>query len=266
MALVEKMHRVLRHQPDAGADLRRVGRPDIDAVEQHAAMAWVVEAQEKLEDRRLAGSAGTDQRHGFSRRHGQAEIVERRVVGTGGIVEADGVEGDSAWRRRTSGMPGMRRLPLSIANICSSRNRWRSTLQECAAIIDAARGAGVHLVVGHSHSFDAPVRHLRGLIDSGRLWQRAHDQCDQLHGLPVPPAPSRGARHGVRRRRHIQPGGTPDRHCASARRRSRRERACRNRGRDKTRPTEGAYAALLTFENGSLRISYIQRLRQLRFR
>ena len=43
------------------------------------------------------------------------------------------------------------------------------TLDECAAIIDAARSAGVHLVVGHSHSFDAPVRRLRALIESGEF-------------------------------------------------------------------------------------------------
>ena len=42
------------------------------------------------------------------------------------------------------------------------------TLEECSTIIDAARNADVHLVVGHSHSFDAPVRHLRDLIESGR--------------------------------------------------------------------------------------------------
>ena len=41
------------------------------------------------------------------------------------------------------------------------------TLDECATIIDAARRSGVHLVVGHSHSFDAPVRRLRALIESG---------------------------------------------------------------------------------------------------
>src|SRR5512147_687081 len=29
------------------------------------------------------------------------------------------------------------------------------TLDECRAMIEAARDAGVHLIVGHSHSFDA---------------------------------------------------------------------------------------------------------------
>ncbi|HET8971955.1 MAG TPA: Gfo/Idh/MocA family oxidoreductase, partial [Pseudolabrys sp.] len=41
------------------------------------------------------------------------------------------------------------------------------TVEDCTAIVDAARRAGVHVVVGHSHSFDAPVRHLRRLIESG---------------------------------------------------------------------------------------------------
>jgi phthalate 4,5-cis-dihydrodiol dehydrogenase len=41
------------------------------------------------------------------------------------------------------------------------------TLDECDAMIAAARDAGVALVVGHSHSFDAPVLHARRLVDSG---------------------------------------------------------------------------------------------------
>jgi phthalate 4,5-cis-dihydrodiol dehydrogenase len=39
-------------------------------------------------------------------------------------------------------------------------------LEECRAIIEAVRRAGVQLVVGHSHSFNAPVLHARNLIDS----------------------------------------------------------------------------------------------------
>ncbi|MDO8875755.1 MAG: Gfo/Idh/MocA family oxidoreductase, partial [Pseudolabrys sp.] len=41
------------------------------------------------------------------------------------------------------------------------------TLEDCAAIVAAARAAGVQLVVGHSHSFDAPVQRLRTLVRSG---------------------------------------------------------------------------------------------------
>ena len=41
------------------------------------------------------------------------------------------------------------------------------TLQDCAAMIEAARAANVHLVVGHSHSFDTPILRTRELIASG---------------------------------------------------------------------------------------------------
>jgi len=41
------------------------------------------------------------------------------------------------------------------------------TLEECAAMVAAAERAGVHLIVGHSHSFDAPYLRTRDLIAGG---------------------------------------------------------------------------------------------------
>ena len=41
------------------------------------------------------------------------------------------------------------------------------SVAECTRMIEAARHAGVHLMVGHSHSFNAPIRRTRELIDSG---------------------------------------------------------------------------------------------------
>src|SRR3569623_3181722 len=41
------------------------------------------------------------------------------------------------------------------------------TLADAQAITDAAHKAQVHLVVGHSHSFDAPILRTRALIESG---------------------------------------------------------------------------------------------------
>lgn len=43
------------------------------------------------------------------------------------------------------------------------------TLTDCRAMIEAARAAGIHLLVGHSHSFDAPYLHAAELIRSGRF-------------------------------------------------------------------------------------------------
>ena len=40
-------------------------------------------------------------------------------------------------------------------------------LASCAAMVEAAEKAGVHLLVGHSHSFDAPVLHTRRAIEGG---------------------------------------------------------------------------------------------------
>ncbi len=41
------------------------------------------------------------------------------------------------------------------------------SLADCQAMIDACAAAGVHLLVGHSHSFDAPVLRARAMIESG---------------------------------------------------------------------------------------------------
>src|SRR5437763_6663097 len=41
------------------------------------------------------------------------------------------------------------------------------TLDECRSMIEAARAARRHLIVGHSHSFDAPIGLARKLIESG---------------------------------------------------------------------------------------------------
>src|SRR3954470_13686463 len=43
------------------------------------------------------------------------------------------------------------------------------TVEECRSMIEAARAGGVQMVVGHSHSFDSPVRRARELIDAGEL-------------------------------------------------------------------------------------------------
>lgn len=43
------------------------------------------------------------------------------------------------------------------------------TLSDCDAMIDAARANGIQLIVGHTHGFDAPVRKMKEVIDSGRI-------------------------------------------------------------------------------------------------
>ena len=125
------------------------------------------------------------------------------------------------------------------------------TLEECTAIIDAARNAGVHLVVGHSHSFDAPIRHLRNLIKSGRYGNvrmiNAINYTDYLYRPRRPEeldtALGGGAifnqgSHQVDIVRLIGGGRIESVRAAAG-------------AWDKARPTESAYAALLTFANGA---------------
>lgn len=42
------------------------------------------------------------------------------------------------------------------------------SLNECSRMIDACQIAGVHLIVGHSHSFNAPIKRCREIIASGQ--------------------------------------------------------------------------------------------------
>jgi phthalate 4,5-cis-dihydrodiol dehydrogenase len=125
------------------------------------------------------------------------------------------------------------------------------TLKDCAAIVEAVRTAGVQAVVGHSHSFDAPIRHLRNLIDSGVFGQvrmiNALNYTDYLYRPRRPEEldTSKGggalfnqAAHQVDIIRLI--AGSPV-NCVRA----------MTGAWDSKRPTEGAYAALLTFADGT---------------
>jgi phthalate 4,5-cis-dihydrodiol dehydrogenase len=125
------------------------------------------------------------------------------------------------------------------------------TLDECTSIIAATRRAGVYLVVGHSHSFDAPVQRLRALIASGEFGAvrmiNAIDYTDYLYRPRRPEelntaqgggAVFNQAAHQVDMVRLIAGGlATSVRALTGA--------------WDTSRSTEGAYAALLTFANGA---------------
>ncbi len=69
------------------------------------------------------------------------------------------------------------------------------TLDECRRMIDAAARANVHLIVGHSHSFDRPILRTREIITQRRGRLGKDDQRAELHRLSVPAAPPRGTRH-----------------------------------------------------------------------
>lgn len=125
------------------------------------------------------------------------------------------------------------------------------TLADCRAMVAAAERAGIQLLVGHSHSFDAPIAHTRQIIARGGLGAvrmitavnytdflyrpRRPEELDSDHGGGVL---FNQAPHQVDIVRLLA-GGL-----------GKRVRATTGAW-DPARPTEGAYSALLTFADGA---------------
>lgn len=125
------------------------------------------------------------------------------------------------------------------------------TLDDCAAIVHEARHSGIQLVVGHSHSFDAPVQRLRVLIETGQFGLvrmiNAVNYTDYLYRPRRPEeldtaqgggAVFNQAAHQVDIVRRVGGGRIASVRAVTG-------------SWDASRPTEGAYAALMTFEDGA---------------
>ena len=124
-------------------------------------------------------------------------------------------------------------------------------IDQCQAMIDAAQRARIWLVIGHSHSFNAPILHARALIDSGdygrvrmihamnytdyMMRPRRPEELDTAQGGGV--LFSQGA-HQIDIVRMLGGG------------RARSVRAAAGNW-DDTRPTEGVYSAFMTFDDGA---------------
>lgn len=125
------------------------------------------------------------------------------------------------------------------------------TLEGAAAMTKAARAAHVHLVVGHSHSFDAPILRTRALIDSGEFGRvrmiAALNYTDFLY-RPRRPEELDTAQGGGALFNQAPHQVDIVRLIGGGRVRSVR---AQTGAWDATRPTEGAFAALITFEDGA---------------
>jgi phthalate 4,5-cis-dihydrodiol dehydrogenase len=125
------------------------------------------------------------------------------------------------------------------------------SLEECRAMIQAARDAGVRLVVGHSHSFDLPILAARKLIASNEFGRvrmiTALDFTDFLYRLRRPEEldTRRGGGAVFNQAAHQV---DVVRMLAGARAASVR---ASTGAWDDSRPTEGAYSCLINFEDGT---------------
>ncbi|MCW5685544.1 MAG: Gfo/Idh/MocA family oxidoreductase [Pseudolabrys sp.] len=149
---------------------------------------------------------------------------------------------------------------LHAAHVCAAADHGKHVLVEkpmavsiadCTAMIDAARRNNVHIVVGHSHSFNAPVLQARALIASGAYGAvrmmtalnytdymyrpRRPEEMDTAQGGGV--VFSQGA-HQIDIVRLLGGGMVESVRAATG-------------SWDPARPTEGAYAALLSFAGGA---------------
>ena len=125
------------------------------------------------------------------------------------------------------------------------------SLDECDARIAACDAAGVNLVIGHCHSFDTPYLHARDLIRGGEFGAvrmiHALNYTDYLY-RPRRPEELVTAQGGGAV--FSQAAHQVDIARMLAGERPTRLRAALGRW-DPTRPTEGAYCALLWFESGA---------------
>ena len=125
------------------------------------------------------------------------------------------------------------------------------SLDECNRMIDACQRAAVHLIVGHSHSFNAPIQRCRALIDSGVYGTvrmiTAMNYTDFLYRPRRPEELNTAAGGGVI---HSQAAHQIDiiRLLGGGLVNSVR---AHTGTWDASRPTEGAYSALLGFEGGA---------------
>lgn len=123
-------------------------------------------------------------------------------------------------------------------------------LDECAAMSTAARAHRVHLLVGHSHSFDAPIALARTLIEGGAYGRlrmvTALNFTDFLY-RPRRPEELDTARGGGAVFNQAAHHVDIARLLGGGQVRTVRAQAG---AWDPARPTDGAYSALLTFEDG----------------
>ena len=125
------------------------------------------------------------------------------------------------------------------------------SLDECTRMMNACLSAGVHLIVGHSHSFNAPIKRTRELIAGGAYGAvkmvTALNFTDFLYRPRRPEELETSAGGGVIHSQathqidiiRLLGGGLV------------KNVQAHTGNWDSTRPTEGAYSALLAFENGA---------------
>lgn len=155
------------------------------------------------------------------------------------VATPHGLHGEHVARAAQAGKHILVEKPMALS------------LEGCQAMIDAVQAAGVRMIVGHSHSFDAPYLLTRELIEAGHVGRvrmiTAINFTDFLYRPRRPDELDTGQGGGVV---FSQAAHQVDIVRLLGGGRVRSVRAATGAW-DPARQTEGAYSALLTFEDGA---------------
>ena len=130
-----------------------------------AAARLVLPYMTRVEGVRLAAAADTraDARETFEREYALPAFASVEALCRSGAI-------DAVWIETPNHLHCEHTVTAAAAGmhvICAKP--LATTLEECDRMIAAAKAAGVKLLLGHSKTFDAPVRAMREIVETGRL-------------------------------------------------------------------------------------------------
>ena len=173
----------------------------------------IVEAQQQVEDGRLAGPRGTDDGHRLARRDGEVEAIERQRVGPRRITERDLLETHVALHRlgqglRIDGLDDGRRLGAKLGQ---ALGRTRGALQVADGLADgAARARHQHGIEHEGRKIagtDAPADHVVAAHPQQEADGGEDDENHQRRHDRAPGDAPAGGGEGAFRRLAEAPGG-----------------------------------------------------------
>ncbi len=150
------------------AGVGAAGQAFITPLQDHAGFDWVAVAEPDAVLRMRM-----QQSHGVSGHATLAEMLADAALDAVCIATPTTLHAQQVMQAAAAGKHVLVEKPMA------------TTLADARAMVDAAERTGVVLLVGHSHSFDAPVAAMRSLIESGELGRvrMVHTWCytDWVH-------------------------------------------------------------------------------------
>lgn len=134
------------------AGMGAAGQAFVAPLRRHAGFDWVALAETEAAVREAAQRA-----HGVAAYASVAALLAHPGLDAVLIATPTALHAEQAQQAAAAGKHVLVEKPMA------------ATLAEARAMVDVAERAGVSLLVGHSHSFDAPIQAMRALIESGEL-------------------------------------------------------------------------------------------------